>query len=460
MSFHLGKPILVLMAVALVSGAVVLARRSSPRADLVVWVFAEAHAVSYRGDAKTPPGTALADRYSAQAGNSVDVKLININALTLRLASLFDRREVDPNQPDVVEIETNYIARFFRPPVDEVGFMPLDGFLDRSGWRSKLVEARLATWSKNGVVFGVPHDVHPVGIVYRKDLYDQAGVDLASAKTWLELHEKCLAFRRYWREHGYPNRFAIEMPSANADVLNVMLQQRHVNPVDDRDQIYLTDPRVAETIEFYAKLIAGPTRVGGDPTPGGTRWTQDFANGDLAAMVCPDWRAGYLRRYATSAAGSVAIMPLPVFEPGDAPTASWGGTMAGIPKRCKDPEASWKLITYLYSSREAIRSRWTEMMVLPPNMDVWDDPAFHQPDPFFGGQKSGEAYIELARQMPRRYVTPFTPMANALLAGIVSSAGRRVDAGDTVTLRAEIERWLREAEADLKRRIEFGKFED
>ena len=40
------------------------------------------------------------------------------------------------------------------------------------------VSSRLAPWSKGGHLFGLPLDVHPVSITYRRDLYEQAGVDL------------------------------------------------------------------------------------------------------------------------------------------------------------------------------------------------------------------------------------------------------------------------------------------
>ena len=43
MSFHLGKPIFVMMIVSLVSGVFILRRPAPPKADLNLWVFADAH---------------------------------------------------------------------------------------------------------------------------------------------------------------------------------------------------------------------------------------------------------------------------------------------------------------------------------------------------------------------------------------------------------------------------------
>jgi arabinosaccharide transport system substrate-binding protein len=461
MTFHLGKPILLMIVVALACGVYSLTRTSTPRADLVFWTFADSHAVSYRGDRNTPPGTSLVDQYRARTGRSVEAMLINGNALNLRLTAMFDRRDVDPNQPDIAEIEIGSIGRFFRPPVNEVGFLPLNDLLEKSGWGDRIVKARLAPWTKDGVIFGIPHDVHPVSLTYRRDLFDEAGIDLASAKTWPQFHEKCTAFQSYWRQRGYPLRHAMEMATTTSEDLVVMLLQRHINILDDRNHIHLTNPKVTDTLIFYAQLVAGPRRIATDATPGGQLWAQDIANGDLCGLISPDWRTGFLHQSAPNAAGKLAMMPLPRFDPDDAPTASWGGTMAGIPRRCKDRQAAWDLLTFLYSSRQGVEARWRETMILPPVIELWDEPIFHEPSAYFGGQKVGELYIELAKQMPRRYVTPFTSVANAHLSTVLNRVVDRINNGaDPESLRPQVQKWLEQEALDLKRRIDFGKFED
>jgi len=252
------------------------------------------------------------------------------------------------------------------------------------------------------------------------------------------------------------------LPTTAADYLVVMLLQRGINALDDRNQIHLTDPNVAETIAFYAQMVAGPRAVATDATPGGNMWARDFSEGDLCAMFTPDWRAGYLKRYGSqSVAGKAAMMPLPLFDKTDAPTGSWGGTMAGIPRRCTDPQTAFELIMFLYSSKQGVGSRWKTTMILPSVKDLWNEPVFHEPDPFYSNQKTGELYVELARKMPLRYVTPFTGIANAQLANLLARAVQRVKDGQHGdALVVEIRGWLNEAATDLQRRIDFGKFED
>jgi len=458
-SFHLGKPIFVMIVLAAISGLAIAFRPAPNSADLTVWVFADSHARTYRGDG-TPGQHTLVDRYKEMTGKTVQVKLINAQAINLRMNAIFDRNTNDGEVPDLCEVEIGSVGRYFRPPLKDVGWLPLNDMLDKSGWRDKIIASRLATWSSRGKIFGIPHAVHPTSLVYRADLFKEANVDLESAKTWPEFQQKCLQFQTYWREHGHPNRRAIEVQTASSDNLIIMMMQQHINPVDDQNKVYINDPRVAKTLAFCVECAVGPDAIGADITPGPSMFMRDLARGDLCVFFMPDWRNGYIKRGCPEVAGKMRMMPLPIFNPGDARTASWGGTMVGIPKMAKDPEASFKLAEFLYLSKEAIAARRKTDDILPPVKAMWNDPEYQEPDPFYGGQRVGALYVELARELPPRLVTPFTSIALATLNRVVHDAmelGKEGHSG--IDLEQRCQKLLDEAAEDVHKRIEFGKFE-
>jgi hypothetical protein len=133
--------------------------------------------------------------------------------------------------------------------------------------------------------------------------------------------------------------------------------------------------------------------------------------------------------------------------------------MIGIPRNCKDPEASWRLIEFLYLSDEGLAARRRVGSILPPVTTAWDDPTYRRPDPFFGGQSIDALYIELAKELPARYVTPATVMASAYLSKAVADAAAYVRAhpGDRDGLLAACREWMAWYEKDLRRRIEHGR---
>lgn len=462
-NFPLGKPVFIMLLIAAVGSLWMARQHDPPRADLVLWTFADLNAASYRkpysiAGKHFPP---LIDQFRQQTGESVEDDLMLARALDVRLISLFMSNARGPRVPDLAEIEIGNIGKFFRPPAKDIGFVPLNGYLTKYGWMDKLVHSRLMTWSKQGKIFLLPHDVHPVTITYRWDLYDQAGVDPAACRTWADFHAACLKFQAYWRARGYPRRMAIELPLRVGDIANIMLLQRGINLVDDEDRVYFTEPRVADTVIAYAQMVAGPGRVAADREDLPAQIVRDLQDGTSCATITADWRLGYIRAYGPQLAGKLKMMPLPKFEPTDAPTGSWGGTGIGIPKNCRDPDLSWRLMEKLYLKHESMEARREYADVIPPVKSEWTDPIYDRPDPYMTGQKSGRMFAELAGQIPVRYQSPYTTAAMTALNEVVYRAGVDVDDGvGDAQLKADVNRWLAEAQETIERRIRFGKFDE
>lgn len=451
MSFPLGKPILVMLAISIVTGMFIALSPSQPVADITLWTFTNTHTDAYQS---------IVGSFEKEHARRVEIQMINGRAEGVRLESMFMSGQGPPVLPDVVELPITYVGRFFRPPLDEIGLLPLNNYFKQGGWDKRLSPMRVATWSKRGVIFGVPTDIHPVGIVYRKDLFIEAGIDLEAAATWPQFQDMCVKFQDYWRCRGFPTRHAIELPQSSSGVLTAMLLQRGINLVDQYDQVHINEPRVAQTVAFYAQLVAGPRRIAGESGGGNAAWTTDVLNGNLCAFIAPDWRVFYIRTYTPQLAGKVRLMPLPRFDPTDAPTSTDGGTMIGITRRCPNPDQAWKLVEYLQFSPAGLEARERLTGILSPLMELWDQPIHHREDPFFGGQRIEELYVSLARQIPANHVAPETVIAQAELSVVLNRVIDYLENSGTAGLQDECQRWLDLAAADLHKRIERGTFRE
>jgi arabinosaccharide transport system substrate-binding protein len=238
-----------------------------------------------------------------------------------------------------------------------------------------------------------------------------------------------------------------------------MLLQRGINPIDSYGNIHLEDPRVAQTLAFYAQLVAGKKKVTQQSSQGIGAFTRDLGEGSLCSFVAPDWRVTYIKRYGAAVGGKMRMMPMPVFEPTDAPTSTWGGTMMGITKSCKNPELAWKLMEHLYFSEAGMRERQASTEILPPIKTMWDDPFYHKPDAYFGGQRSSELFIELAPKIPPRYVSFATPVATLALNDALVRATAHVERHGEKDLEANCRKWLADSARDLKARMDQWRFD-
>jgi arabinosaccharide transport system substrate-binding protein len=459
MPFPLGKPILVMICLSAIAGSVALTRPRLERNDLNMWIFAEVHARMYREPIKIDDRSTLPplfkvfeDRQAVKA----QISLISGQALDIRLMSLFMAEANAADTPDLAEIEIGSVGKYFRAPANEIGFLPLNDYLEKSGWMNRIVKARFAPWSKGAAIFGVPHDLHPSTLTYRKDLFDEAGVDLETATTWPELQQRCLAFEKYWDERGQP-RVALALSTSNAtDPLTLLLQQQHVNLVDQNYVVHMADDTTVKTLVWYTQAVTGPSCIGTDFNPAPGQNVRDLAKGEICGGITPDWMIAYLKLYGYSdLAGKLHMIPLPRFNPTDAPTASRGGTMIGITRACRNPDLAWKLIEMFYLDRTSLPYRQKLTSIIPPVPEYWSDPIYHQPDPLYAGQKINELYIGLAGELPTQYVTPYSIMAQNLLSVILTKSVAYARSNGPENLEPHCREWLQDGAKTLQRMIEF-----
>jgi arabinosaccharide transport system substrate-binding protein len=455
-SFPLGRPILAILASAVIAGAITLFRPSPPRADLTLWVTADLHARLYEGHTTGP---SLLQQFQTDTGKTVRLDLISAAAMDVRLLSLFmfvqGNNSNDLAGPDVVEISLGSIGKYLRPSANEIGFLPLNDYLKTSGWMPRLVQSRLAPWSKDGIIFGIPHDLHPCTLTYRKDLFDQAGIDPESATTWQQLQERCLVFQQYWQAHGH-RRTALGLSSTGPDMLMVMLRQQHVELIDSDLRLHLSDEKTVSTLCWYARAVAGPQQIARDLNPAAGQSAIDLCSGDTCGLITPDWMVADLKQFGPELAGKLRMMALPRFSADDARTASWGGTMIGITRTCRQPDLAWKLIEHLYLDAPAIAARQRATGIIPPIPQYFSDPVYHQPDPFYGGQKIDELFIQLAGELPRLQMTPYTAQAQIFLAIALNEAVAAARAG-TTDLPGFCRQRLQGAQARLSSMIQFDR---
>ncbi len=491
MPFTPGRPLLVLLVLALVSGVLVALRPAPPRATLTYWIFAEAHRHEL---------TPILDGFARERHISYDLDLVAGNALGTRLESLFLSQAKGPQVPDIVNLEIHQVGRFFRPPVEGMGMLDLTPYFETRGerqisdlhdpgragwaarhadggiyvhdgqgwrrdparsradtWKDRIIRTRFAPWMRSGRIMGAPQDVHPMTITYRDDLFRAAGIDLATCGTWAEFHRACLTMQDHWRAHGVQPRHAMELFEASCDMLQVMLLQRGVNLVEADGRVRLADPVVAQTLAFYAPLVTGPQRIGVDA---GLNIAVELDAGSICACFTPDWRIFYLRHHAPTDGhgnrrmdGTLRMMPLPRFDDRDAPTSTWGGTCSIIPKTCPDPELAFAAIERAFYSRTACDTRLAINSMLPPLPELWDHPLLHQGDPLYGGQRINELYIELAAHLPERVMTPATSLAMEALTQVQAKAVAYVRERGADGLEERCQEWLILAERDLLCRI-------
>lgn len=402
----------IILGLAMVSTVAYLARPSTPATARQFWLFSPPNEQHYRA--------ALAQWNAAHSDprDRADLTLIHYQALERRLIAAFTG---GTPVADLVETESLGMARAFGAPLPDVGYVDLTDRLKAEGLFDQLNAPSFGPWTSRGRTFALPHDVHPCLLGYRADIVEAAGIDVSQIETWEDFRRVMGPLIQDLDGDGRPDRFLLNFWETNRDLIKVLVLQSGGDLFDACGRLQLDADRNARTLAALVSWVAGPRRFcvdAPDFTAGGDAMR---LNGTVLASILPDWQAGTWRNYLPGLGGKVKVMRLPAWEPGGRRTSVWGGTALGITKAAPDVERSWALAKHLYLSPQVAESLYRATSIISPVKALWKEPFYHEPDPFFSGQRIGELYIAEAPHVPTRASSPHMALAMDRLVTVLSA---------------------------------------
>lgn len=403
--FPYGKAPFWLSALALASLLLLLGTRQrggNEKPDLVLALFAPNHLPAYRS---------VTPEFEKKHGVKIELQLVHQRALTNRLQNaILAGTEV----PDLVELMEGGMGFFTRGPLKDVGFLDLTDRIDAEGYRERLVESRLSLWSSRSRVFALPHDVHPVMLMYRADLVEELGIDVAELRTWDDFARIGRSVVRDLNGDGVIDRYMIDLPTGGSWGLSLLLLQRDIGLFDAQGRMTFNQPKTIDTMIWYLRQTRGKDRIAYE-CGWGQSLNKAMTDGLALFYVAPDWRTYLTQDEVPRLASKLKLMPLPAWEVGGRRTSVWGGTGLAISRATKDPNLAWEYAKFLYFNTEELGKRFALTNLIPPFEDAWNLPEFQAPSAFYSGQKLGALFAELAPETPPVWSTPYSPLAHGKL---------------------------------------------
>jgi arabinosaccharide transport system substrate-binding protein len=437
--FPYGKAPFWLLMVSLLSTVLLVATRppAASKPDIIFTTFTPVHAEAYRR---------LAPEFERAHGVRVSIQLVHQQGLTSRLQNAL---LAGTAVPDMVELLAGTMGYFVSGPLRDVGFTDLTDRVAHEGLRQKLVESRFSLWSSRGHVFALPHDVHPVGLMYRADLVEALGIDVSKLVTWQDFVAMGQKVTRDLDGDGVIDRYAIDLPLGGSDGLMLLLAQRDVGLFDETGRITFNDPRTVATIIWYLHQTRGKNRIATE-----CGWGQPFmkavTDGLALFYLAPDWRTYQTETDLPRLAGKMKVMPLPAWEPGGRRTSTWGGTGLVITKASQHQELDWEFAKFLYLNKSELGHRFAATNIIPPFKDAWNLPEFHQPNAYFSGQALGDIYAALAPSTPNVYSTAFYQLATDKLGEAFLRGAEYFEKNGDAGLEQVVQHELAEAESYVR----------
>lgn len=336
----------------------------------------------------TPDTQKEVDLFQAKYPN-IKVKLVNAGQGGAEYTKLRTALKAGSGAPDAVQIEFQYIPTFSLQ----------DNLLDMSQYGADdAVSKQFVDWtwkqaSPNGHVYGIPWDSGPMGLLYRKDIFDK--YKMAVPKTWDDFATS--AKKLHAAAPG------ISMTNlANNDVgafLALMWQagSRPFSSLDKNNQmkINVNGEQAKKVADFFTPLVQSGA-VSTDPDFNND-WYQALANGKYATWFSAAWGPIFLQGSAAKSAGKWRAAPLPQWDPANPKSGNWGGSTIAVTKKTKYPAAATAFAIFMMTNSKTTSLFSKTQFLFPTTTALLKDPSYiDQKLPFYGNQQVNKIFADIA----------------------------------------------------------------
>ena len=238
---------------------------------------------------------------------------------------------------DIQAVEVSNIAEVTGTFADKLEDLSKVNGVSESNWLDW--KWKQATTS-GGQTIGLGTDVGPLGICYRKDLFQKAGLPTDRDKVgqlWAGDWSKLVAAGETYKEKAPSGTTFMDSPGG---LLNAVISSEQEKFYDSSGKvIYKTNPAIKSAFDLTAK--AASDGLVGAQTQFQPAWDTTIANSKFAAVACPPWMLGYLKgKSKPDSAGKWDVAAAPK-------SGNWGGTFLTVPKSGKHVTEAEKLVTWL-----------------------------------------------------------------------------------------------------------------
>jgi multiple sugar transport system substrate-binding protein len=309
------------------------------------------------------------------------------------------------NLPDVMVLEASFLGRFAQGGgLEDLNKDPFA--IGRFKERMVPFAFQQATNSK-GAVVGMPTDIGPGTMLYRKDILERAEVSEADLnRSW---DSYVAAGVRIKAKTG---AYLIGTVQSVKDILiRSGIKPGEGQYFDKDSNVLVTSDRFVRAFEVARE--ARSNKLDARNTAWSNEWAEGFKRGTVATELTGAWMVGQLSNWvAPKTKGLWRATALP-----EGSTVSYGGAFYSIPRR-SDPARkalAWEFIQFMTQSRERQLDAFTKFDAFPALLDAHNAPFFEEPVEFLGGQKARLLWRDTARKITAVQVHKQSPFADEVM---------------------------------------------
>jgi multiple sugar transport system substrate-binding protein len=314
--------------------------------------------------------------------------------------------EASSGAPDVIMLESEVLSTF----------TIRDALVDLAPYGAADLESdyTAGAWSDvtNGdAVYAIPVDGGPMGMLYRKDIFDQYGVPVPT--TWDEFATAA----QQLKDAGYTG-YITNYPT-NGNALNYALfaqagwtpfEYDAASPTDIGIDVNSDDAK--GVLSYWDDLITKGLVSTDDAFT--ADYNTSLVDGTYAVYLAAAWGPGYLQGLSDADSDAVwQAAPLPQWDAADPVQVNWGGSTFAVTSQAKDPEAAATVAKEIFGTEDAWKIGIEQGALFPLWKPILESDYFVNLEyPFFGGQQiNKDVFLDAAGGYSGFAFSPFQTYA-------------------------------------------------
>ncbi|MEV7780187.1 extracellular solute-binding protein [Kitasatospora sp. NPDC088351] len=245
---------------------------------------------------------------------------------------------------------------------------------------------------KDGHAYALPWEVNPFGFFYRKDLFDKAGLDPESFRTWDDVIAAAGPFKA-----ANPGVALIGLnkpgtPDADPNFLQALMQLQGAFYFDLKGAITMGSPEAVRALTVIRSLDEAGLVA---DSSGDHGWSNLVKAGKVAAAPLAAWAAHYLETKFPDQSGNWRLARPAAVTAGGKRAAIVNSTHLAVSATSPRRVAAWKFVEYALTRPASVNAMFTAGGVFPALTAAHTDPMYAAPSAFYGGQPVLKTFADL-----------------------------------------------------------------
>jgi multiple sugar transport system substrate-binding protein len=329
---------------------------------------------------------------------AIKVKVVNAGQGLAQYTKLRTAIKAGTGAPDVAQIEYQAIPTF----------TITSSLLNLAPYGASALKDRFVDWTwgqvsgPNGEVWAIPQDTGPMGMLYRKDIFDRHGIQVPG--TWDEFASAARKLHK-----AAPDVYLTNLSANEPAAWHGLLWQAGVKPYATSGKSTLSigvDDATSRKLAEYWGGLAKEGVISTDPDFTDA-WYTGFNKGKYATWLTASWGAGFLAGSAKSTAGKWRAAPLPQWDAAKPSSGNWGGSTTAAIGSTKNPIAAAQFAQFLNSDPASAKMFATEQFSFPATKALLADASVTGNAPsFYGGQKVNQVFADISETVSPSFQWP------------------------------------------------------